>query len=162
MPDKKLAEAMNLRQVGKLEESNRQFVDLIKHREPNAVLFYQAASSFDLLGRESEAIPYYEKAIRLGLEEKDLKEAYLGLGSSCRALGEYAKAQKVFEKALSVFEADNALKVFYAMTLFNLKQHEQAMELLLKVVAETSADENVHQYAKAITFYSDKLDQMWR
>lgn len=39
--------------------------------------------------------------------------------------------------------------------------YEKAMELLLSSVADTSSDEGILRYQRAIRFYSDKLDQTW-
>ncbi|MNP86275.1 hypothetical protein D3C76_1864110 [compost metagenome] len=50
---------------------------------------------------------------------------------------------------------------FLAMALHNLGAHHEAMEILLKLLAETSADQGIKDYSKAISFYSDKLDQIW-
>ncbi len=113
-----------------------------------------------MLGLEKEAVPYYEKAISQGLPDEDLKEAYLGLGSTYRTIGEYEKSKTLFLEGLEKFDV-NALKVFLAMTLYNLEQHGQAMEILLKVIAETSKDEDIIAFKKAIEFYSDKLDDKW-
>ncbi|MGG4343068.1 hypothetical protein [Paenibacillus lautus] len=41
-------------------------------------------------------------------------------------------------------------------------QYDKAMALLLKEVGETSNDEGIKSYQKAIVFYSDKLDQIWK
>lgn len=47
------------------------------------------------------------------------------------------------------------------MTLHNLGDHSLAMGMLLKLLAETSADEGIRSYSKAISYYSDKLEQVW-
>jgi hypothetical protein len=36
------------------------------------------------------------------------------------------------------------------------------MELLLKELAETSADETIKAYSRALVFYSDKLDETFK
>ena len=56
---------------------------------------------------------------------------------------------------------DKAMEVFYAMTLYNLKEHSKAMEILLNIIVQTSLDEGIKKYKKAIEFYSDKLDEVW-
>ncbi|TCP68322.1 tetratricopeptide repeat protein [Baia soyae] len=57
------------------------------------MLDYVSAWSHDVLCLESEAIPYYERAIELGLsKEDDLEGALLGLGSTYRVLGQYEKS----------------------------------------------------------------------
>ncbi len=154
-------EAVKLRNEGKLEESNKMLVALVNQTPENAMTNYQCGWSFDVLEKEVEAIEYYEKAITLGLPDEELKEAYLGLGSTYRTIGEYDKSKKTFEKAMYRFD-DNALKVFYAMTLYNLEDHSQAMETLLKLLADTSNDNSIRGYRKAIEFYSDKLDKLFK
>lgn len=62
---------------------------------------------------------------------------------------------------MAKFRENRALKVFYAMILYNLKEYSKAMEILLTNLAQTSLDENIKRYRKAIDFYSDKLDEVW-
>ncbi|WP_078380788.1 tetratricopeptide repeat protein [Sutcliffiella halmapala] len=154
--------AIKLRKEGKHQESNNLFLRLVMEYPEDAMINYQCAWSFDLLGEELEAVPYYEKAIDLGLTGKELEGAYLGLGSTYRTLGEYEKSQKVFLAGIELFPTNRALRVFYSMTLYNLKEHSSAMETLLKSLIETTTDKNILDYEKAIHFYSNKLDDVWR
>lgn len=156
-----LEAAIRLRNAGCLQESNAMLKSLAQEYPADPTLQYQCAWSFDVLGQEKDAIPYYEKAIALGLSGEDLKGAYLGLGSTYRTIGAYAKSKEAFQNALGVFPQDNALKTFYAMALYNLGEHAAAMELLLTIIAETSSDPNVAEYRKAIAFYSGDLDRVW-
>jgi tetratricopeptide (TPR) repeat protein len=156
-----LEKAISLRAENRLLESNRLLLELVKTQPENALVHYQCAWSFDVLGKESEAVPYYEKAISLGLSGADLEGALLGLGSTYRTLGNYEKSKETFEKGLKLFPNNQALRVFYAMTLYNLNQPKQAMELLLNCLIETTFDEKIKQYERAIRFYADKLDQVW-
>lgn len=158
--EKMLKKAISLREEGHLTEANTLLVDLAARFPNNAQINYQCAWSYDVLGLEKEAVPYYEKAIAQGLPEKDLQEAYLGLGSTYRTIGEYEKSKALLEEAIGKFE-HNGLKVFLAMTLYNLGEHPEAMRVLLRVIAETSQDEDIRTYQKAIAFYSDKLDELW-
>lgn len=156
-----LKKALELRKNERLQESNELLVRLVKDSPDNPLLNYQCAWSFDILGREAEAVPYYERSIKLGLSGVDLEGAILGLGSTYRTLGNYEKSKEVFEKGLKLFPGNNALAVFYSMTLYNLSEHRKAMEYLLKCLLETTNDEEILRYKKAITFYADKLDQVW-
>ncbi|WP_211655455.1 tetratricopeptide repeat protein [Planococcus alpniumensis] len=156
-----LKEAIELRAAGKQEESNQLLTVLAQQFPEHPQINYQCAWSFDLLGEEEKAVPYYEKAIQLGLEKEDLEGALLGLGSTYRTLGEYEKSRSTFAKGIELFPSNQALKVFLAMTLYNLAEHQQAMDILLKCLAETSADKNISAYKKAIGFYADKLDETW-
>ncbi|MFE8699985.1 tetratricopeptide repeat protein [Cytobacillus sp. FJAT-54145] len=157
-----LEKAIELRNSGNLKESNQLLLNLVKKYPDDAVINYQCAWSYDALGEESNAVPYYVKAINLGLSGKDLEGAYLGLGSTYRTLGEYQKSKETFSKGIQVFPDNKALQVFFSMTLYNLKEHNQAMELLLNCLIETTSDENILNYERAISFYSDKLDKVWK
>ncbi|MFB7303222.1 tetratricopeptide repeat protein [Heyndrickxia sporothermodurans] len=156
-----MEKAIQLREEGHLIESNELLIQLAKEHHGDPVINYQCAWSYDVLGEEREAVPYYEKAISLGLEGEDLEGALLKLGSTYRTLGEYEKSRRTFLKGIELFPHNHAIRVFYAMTLFNLKDHNQAMEILLKSIAETSNDPQLVSYKRAIEFYSDKLDQVW-
>ena len=158
---KELEKAINLRKEGKQKESNEMLLKLAKVSPADALINYQCAWSFDVLGKELEAVPFYEKAIELGLSGKDLEGALLGLGSTYRTLGEYKKSKNVFLKGMNLFPENRAIQVFYSMTLYNLKEYHNAMELLLKSLVDTTADKEILSYKDAIKFYADKLDQIW-
>lgn len=158
---KNLEKALMLRADGKLKESNEILVELCKLHPEDAVINYQCAWSFDILELEKEAIDYYEKAISIGLSNEDLSGAILGLGSTYRTIGEYEKSREVFEKGIELFNEDNAIKTFYAMTLYNLGEYSKAMEILLKTLVNTSEDGNIKEYSRSIEFYSTNLDKIW-
>lgn len=122
---------------------------------------YQCAWAHDVLGRESAAVPYYERAIQLGLAGDDLRGALLGLGSTYRCLGLYEQSARTLRRGIESFPQDRAFEVFLAMSLYNLNQPGLAMELLLRHLAETTQDESILLYRRAILFYADKLDQIW-
>lgn len=160
--DKQLNEAIMLRQEGQLEESNVLISQILESQPNDASLNYQCAWSFDVLGEESRAVPYYEKAIELGLPDQELEGAMLGLGSTYRTLGEYEKSKSVFLKGIERFPNNKAIQVFYSMTLYNLNEHQNAMELLLNCLVDTTTDHEILSYQKAIRFYSDKLNNVWK
>ncbi|OEH93770.1 tetratricopeptide repeat protein [Bacillus solimangrovi] len=158
---RELEEAIQLRSEGKHKQANEMLIKLTRNYPENAVIHYQCAWSFDVMGLESEAVPYYEKSIALGLEGEDLEGALLGLGSTYRTLGEFEKSKATFLTGIERFPTNYAMKVFYSMTLYNLNDHDSSMEILLKCVAETSSDPTIKSYKKAIEFYSDQLDKQW-
>jgi tetratricopeptide (TPR) repeat protein len=113
------------------------------------------------LGLERDAIPYYQNAIQSGLSGEDLKSALLGMGSTYRCIGEYHKAIDTFQHALTLFPNSQEFNVFLAMAYYNIGEHAKAMELLLNSLANTSKDDGILRYQRAIHFYSDKLNQIW-
>lgn len=159
--EKEINQAINLRAENKLIESNQLLLNLVKKFPDDSYLNYQVAWSFDSLGEEHSAVPYYEKAISGNLEDEDLQNAYLGLGSTLRTLGRYNDSSKVLKKGIALFSDNNALKTFHAMTLYNLNKHHEAMTVLLTTLANTSQDKKIEDYKNAILFYADKLDETW-
>ncbi|WP_330219513.1 tetratricopeptide repeat protein [Peribacillus muralis] len=156
-----LERALSLRANKEFEQSKQILQELAKRYPQDAVIQYQCAWSLDILGLEVEAVSHYEAAIGLGLPDEEAKGAYLGLGSTYRTIGKYAQAERTLEAGIEKFPDDKALLVFRAMAFYNLGQHNLAMESLLKIIAETSNDPGIQSYAKAIEFYSDKLDTIF-
>ncbi|HXQ33575.1 MAG TPA: tetratricopeptide repeat protein [Anaerolineales bacterium] len=157
----KLASAIQLREAQKHEEARELLLELHTEFPYDPQVNYQCAWIHDLLGLEREAIPFYERAVQEGLSGDDLKGALLGRGSTYRCIGAYQKAKATFQHALELFPERHEYKTFLAMTYYNLKEYSKAMEYLLNSLAETSKDEGVIRYRRAIQFYADKLDETW-
>jgi tetratricopeptide (TPR) repeat protein len=157
----KLASAIHLRESQNHEEARQLLLALHSEFPEDPQVNYHCAWIHDLLGLEREAIPFYEKAIQTGLGGDDLKSALLGMGSTYRCLGEYQKSIEIFQHALNVFPGSQEFNVFLGMAYYNIGQYSKAMEVLLNSIADTSSDEGILRYRRAIRFYSDKLDQTW-
>ena len=153
--------AIQLRKADKGKQALAMLQRLLKKQPNDAHLNYQIAWSCDSEGQDRQAVPYYEAALELGLAGEDLRGALLGLGSTYRTLGEYEKSALTFKAGIEFFPDAREFQVFLAMACYNLGQHHEAMTLLLRTVAETSNDEGILSFKKAILFYSDKLDQTW-
>ena len=87
-----LERAVYLRENGRTGEARELLLTLVAERPDDPQVNYQCAWVHDLLGREHEAVPFYERAIEEGLTGGDLEGAMLGLGSTYRALGVYQRA----------------------------------------------------------------------
>lgn len=161
MTQAELSKAIELRDAGQVEESRQLLLELCARHPDEGEVHYQCAWSHDRLGLESEAVPFYERALALGLAEEERQGAYLGLGSTYRCLGRYEDSRELLLKARAEFPENRALQAFLALTLYNLGHVPEAMELLLRVTVETTADPRLLRYAPALLFYSDKLDQTW-
>lgn len=151
-----------LRKEGKLAEAITLAKKLVADEPNSPIAHYQCAWCHDSAGLEREAVPYYEKAIELGLApEDDLAGALLGLGSTYRTLGQYEKAAATLAKGMQQFPTDRSFPVFLSMACYNLGRHHEAMTLLLQNLAETSSDPTISAYQKAILFYANDLDKTW-
>ena len=157
----KLASAIKLRESQNYEEARQLLLALHSEFPDDPQVNYQCAWIHDLLGFERAAIPFYENAIATGLTGNDLKSALLGMGSTYRCLGEYQKSIETFQHALTLFPDAQEFNVFLAMAYYNCGEYPRAMELLLNSLADTSSDQGILRYQRAIRFYSDKLNQIW-
>ncbi|WP_215142831.1 tetratricopeptide repeat protein [Exiguobacterium qingdaonense] len=153
--------AVRLREEGQLEQAKQLFLSLLRKDEKNPRLHAYCAWCYDSLGEERQAVPHYERAIRLGLTGEELAESYLGLGSTYRALGRYAEAEQLFEEAIEQFPNHGALKVFQAMTHYNVGRHEEATGALLELLASPKPDESIARYRRAIAFYARNLNETY-
>ena len=160
-PQERLASAIKLRDSENHKEARQLLLELHAEFPEDPQVNYQCAWIHDLLGLEREVIPFYEKAIQIGLGDDDLKSALLGLGSTYRCIGEYQKSIETFQHALTLFPNSHEFNVFLGMAYYNTGEHSKAMELLLNSLADTSGDTGIRRYRRAIRFYSDKLDQTW-
>jgi tetratricopeptide (TPR) repeat protein len=148
-------------QAGAHEEARAYLLALLAQHPQDARLQYETACAHDRLGLEREAVPCYQEAIRLGLAGDELRGAYLGLGSTLRALGQYAESAAVFAVGLARFPDAAELQVFLAMTNYNLAEHHAAVAALLRVIAATTSDPATQGYARAIRCYAEDLDRTW-
>jgi len=156
-----LSSIRELRQAGQHEQAQQQLVELAVQFPNDAVVQYEAACVHDYLGLEREAVPFYVAAIQHGLSGEDLRNAYLGLGSTYRALGQYNESKQTLREGLSHFPEATEMKVFLAMTLYNLGEHHTALTSLLHVIADTTSDPEVKSYQRAIQLYAEDLDRRW-
>jgi hypothetical protein len=62
---------------------------------------------------------------------------------------------------MSEFPEHREFEVFYAMVLYNLGEHAEAMQRLLVQLADTSGDQRITDYSRAIRYYADQLDRVW-
>jgi tetratricopeptide (TPR) repeat protein len=128
----------------------------------DALVQYEAACVHDCLGREREAVPYYLRAIASGLPQAELRGAYLGLGSTYRVLGRFDESLQVLDEGRGQFPAAREFEVFRAMTLHNLGRGNQAVEILLQVIAETSSDPDIQEFSRAIALYAEDIERNGR
>jgi tetratricopeptide (TPR) repeat protein len=156
-----LIDADKLRAKDRHEDARNLLVELASEFPTNPVVQYKTACVYDFLGLEKQAIPYYHAAIENDLPETDLRGAYLGLGSTYRTLGRYEESKKILLEGLNRFPNANEMKIFLAMTLYNLGESHEAVSSLLKVIVDTTIDEEIKNYERAIRFYADDLNKTW-
>lgn len=156
-----IARAKKLRQEDELEASQELLLNLLAEHPNDPLVLYEVGGSYDVIGEESEAIPYYQRAINAGLDGDDLQECLVCLGSSQRNIGNFDEAVETLEKVVNQFPDDNSGKVFLALAYYSDGREDEAVRQLLELLLETTNDENVLKYADPLDYYKDNLDEVW-
>jgi predicted Zn-dependent protease len=159
--DDRLARAIELRERGELEEARQLLLELRREHPDDPQVAVQTAWVHDSLGLEEEAVEHYRAAIAGGLQDEELRSALLGLGSTYRALGRDAESDETFREGIERFPDFVALRVFRAMTLYNLGRSREAVQELIHVLLDASQDPSVERYRRSLTAYADDLDRSW-
>jgi tetratricopeptide (TPR) repeat protein len=168
MMRERLAEAIILREDGRakqdpaiLEEARTLLLDLVAAYPDDAEVNFQTAVALDNSGLEIETIPFYVRALELGLSESDLERALLGLGlgSTYRCLGYYYQAEETLRRGVKEFPQNRALQVHLAVALYNTQGYKEAIEILLTNLMETTSDEKLQYFKRGIVYYSQHLDE---
>ena len=130
----------------------------LDERHPNvAEINFQLAWSCDVLGRAKDALPYYEKAVALGLPPNELSGALLGLGSTLRNLGQLDRSAEVLRSGQAQFPDNREFDVFLALTLYQQDRHAEAMRLVLETLCDTTEDPGLTAYQRAIRHAASQL-----
>ncbi|MBU5443823.1 tetratricopeptide repeat protein [Paenibacillus sp. MSJ-34] len=162
----RLAEAIQLREEGRakqdqdiLKEARALLTDLAAAYPDDAEISFQLGVAHDNSGLGAEAIPYYERALELGLSGPDLERCLLGLGSTYRYLGYYRQAEETLRRGVTEFPDNRALQVLLAMALYNTQSYKEAMEIVLVNLMETTTDEKLHYFKRGLMYYATHLDE---
>ena len=127
----------------------------------DATVLYEVGGSYDVLEQEKDAIPYYQKAIKAGLERHELQECLICLGSCFRNIGEFETAVETLKKAEAQFPQRNSVKVFLALAHYSDAQEDEAVKILIDLLLKTTKDKDILNYADTLDFYKDNLDEIW-
>ena len=152
-----LAAIVGARAHGQAEEIFPRLQQLDARRPNVAEINYQLAWTCDVLGRAAEALPYYEKAVALGLPPNELSGALIGLGSTLRALGHLDRSAAVLRSGQAQFPDNAEFAAFLALTLHEQGRHAEALRLALDALCATTDDPGLTAYQRAIRHQADQL-----
>jgi Flp pilus assembly protein TadD len=125
----------------------------------SARLEFDRAVACDRAGREEEAIPHYEAALRLGLADDLVPGAMLGLGSSLRNVGRADEAVELLVEACARFPDDAALSLFHALALSTAGRCEEAFASVFRLAATRIDTAEVVRYRRALDEYAAELER---
>ena len=161
MSTERLARAVELRERGELEEARRLLLELRAELPDDPHVAVQTAWVHDSLGFEEEAVEHYEAALAGDLSDDELRAAFLGLGSTYRALGRDGDSDRTFQAGIDRFPDFRPLRVFQAMTAYNRGEPRRAVRQLLEVLLETTSDPQILRYQRSLSAYAQDLDRSW-
>jgi tetratricopeptide (TPR) repeat protein len=153
-----LSQVSDLLDDGQTEAALEIALAVYRSDPAHALANYYCAIAYDMGGQEQAAAPHYEQALATGLPDQERRIALLGLGSTYRVLGDHHKSAEILRQGLNEYADGREFEVFLALTLYCLGDYAQAMELVLKNLAETSADPNLQNYQQALLYYAKNLD----
>ncbi|MEM9951435.1 MAG: tetratricopeptide repeat protein [Chloroflexota bacterium] len=156
-----LKQAIQHRQNGNYTQAEAILTDLYQDYPDDPLINYHFAWTCDVQGKEREAVSYYEKAIANGLSDNDLRRALLGLGSTYRTLGDYENSRRILAMGIEKFPQANEFPVFLSITLYNLNEDKIAVQTLLKILLNTTSDDNILRFKRALALYAEDLDRIW-
>jgi tetratricopeptide (TPR) repeat protein len=123
----------------------------LRRRYPRAAdVWLESALALDRLGREEQAIPFYERAIRLGLSGYPLRDALICLGSSLRTVGRVQEAVRRFQQARRRFPGDLVVELFLALGYHDTRNATGALRLTALACLRESGDRNLAPFRSVL------------
>lgn len=153
----RLTHAITLRTSGQPAEARPLLFALAAGYPDDAEVQYQTAWVHDLLGLEAEAVPYYERALTLGLPEPDREGLVLGLGSTYRNVGRHADAVATLKMGVRDYPDNDAMRCFLALARLSHGDPDAALATLLTLILDTSQSPSIERFRRALTWYRDDL-----
>ncbi|MGH3494374.1 MAG: tetratricopeptide repeat protein [Sciscionella sp.] len=123
------------------------FEELLAQHPGHPVVIYEVAGAYDTAGEEATAKGLYERALELGIDGEPLLRCLCQYGSTLRWLGELDASLAVMERARAEFPASESARVFQALTLNELGRADEAVGLLLGIVAQHGEVTDLGRYA---------------
>jgi tetratricopeptide (TPR) repeat protein len=154
-----IEEARTLRRADELEASQDLLLDLLSQFPNHPLVLFEVGGSYDVMGEEEMAIPYYRQAIGAGLDGNDLQECLVCLGSTLRVVGEHEDAVTMLEQAVDEFPERNSGRAFLALAYYSNGEVEKSISLLMSLLLETTSDDDIIAYADTLDYYKDNLDE---
>lgn len=126
------------------------FEELLAQHPDHPVVTYEVAGAYDTAGEEAKARVRYERALELGVEGETLRRCLCQYGSTLRWLGELDASLAVLERARAEFPESESVRVFQALTLNDLGRADEAIGLLLGIVAQHGKVTDLGRYAAGL------------
>ncbi len=132
------------------------FKEIFNNYRENSVYLFEYANALDFLGKETEAIPLYQKALGLGLSGKIKTRAEIQLGSSLSVIGENESAIEILNK-VNRETGDPVALAFLCIALFRSGELEKSLKASLSFIVSGNQG-LLPQYKRALSQYLDEIE----
>lgn len=124
--------------------------------EEDAVALFERASARDSTGHSDQAVPLYRQALQEGLPGSQRRRATIQLASSLRNLDQAAESVALLEaeREQPSDELDDALAVFLALSLADMRREREGLALALATLAP-----HLPRYQRSVKNYAQQLAQ---
>ncbi len=122
------------------------------NRSQTDQIFLQAIE-LDSQNQERQAIEIFKSLLESDLSPQNKPILLAFLGNSLREIGEYQESLSILEKAVSDYPDFFGLKIFLAMTLSKLGQHQKAMRYCLEIAA-LGEHKSVSYFKNSFKYYA--------
>jgi tetratricopeptide (TPR) repeat protein len=123
------------------------FEELLAQHPDHPVLTYEVAGAYDTAGDGAKAKTLYQRALELSIEGDPLRRCLCQYGSTLRWLGELDASLAILDRAGAEFPDSESVRVFRALTLNELGCADEAVGLLLGIVAQHGEVTDLGRYA---------------
>lgn len=141
---------------GNLQHAYDLLIPLQKSEFNNSRVQLEIGLTLDAMNQEQGAIPYYKKALSLGLPPEQRAVALLCLGSSLRNVGQLEQSKHILKSAIDEFPNHIGLRCFYSLTQYNAGEPNESVRTLMHTILLLSP-ESVKPFARGLQYYANEL-----
>ncbi len=117
-----------------------------------------AGGACDRIGREHDAIVFYERARELGIPEHLEQDFTIWYGSTLRNVGRVEEAVTRLAEGCAVYPDNASMRAFLALALHSAGHHSLAMASMLEAaLAAAARSDGFGRYTRALTSYQTEL-----
>jgi Flp pilus assembly protein TadD len=135
---------------GQRRASVAHFAQLREEHPGEAIVWLRSAFVLDRLGREEEAIPLYERALSLGLQGREARDAMVCLASSLRNVGRTEDGLKHLERARRRHRDDVVVELFSAFLMHDIGRTCEAVDVLVRSLLRESTAPDLERYRRVL------------
>lgn len=123
---------------------------LYRAHPENPRVLYEIGGAFDTDGQEEQAATFYERALAHGLSGDLLRRCYLQYASTLRNIGRIEESLNLFRLARQAFPDSPSVAAFQAVTMHAADRPNDAISILLEVIASHVTGPDIERYKSAI------------